>query len=131
MTQSFVNGNLFSACLDVACTALFKNQVRYNASITGTISPGQIADLSSIAVQDIFIWFLVLAIRLDDNASGIIHSARFVVGKPPSTGRSTILLPHPSPTPQKPLTPHSLLPPRLHCCLRHTISWSSQARMST
>ncbi|WOL13198.1 organic cation/carnitine transporter 7 isoform X1 [Canna indica] len=45
----------FSARLDAACTALFKNQVRYNASIIGTISPGQIVDLSGIAAQDLFL----------------------------------------------------------------------------
>ncbi|WOK98772.1 hypothetical protein Cni_G07484 [Canna indica] len=45
----------FSACLDAACTALFENHVRYNASIIDTISPSQITDLSGIAAQDLFL----------------------------------------------------------------------------
>ncbi|WOL15571.1 hypothetical protein Cni_G24352 [Canna indica] len=64
----------FEARLDAApCTARFESDVRYNATITGTISPGQIAGLSGVSALDLFLWFLVRAIRVDDQTSGIIH----------------------------------------------------------
>ncbi|XP_074585743.1 uncharacterized protein LOC141841468 [Curcuma longa] len=72
---------LFQARLDAPCTATFESEVRYNASVVGTISHGQIAALSGISAQDLFLWFPVLAIRLDDNTSGIIHFDVGVVDK--------------------------------------------------
>ncbi|KAG6509787.1 hypothetical protein ZIOFF_027793 [Zingiber officinale] len=71
----------FQAGLDAPCTATFESEVLYNASISGTISPGQIAALSGMSAQDLFLWFPVLAIRLDDNSSGIIHFDVGVVDK--------------------------------------------------
>ncbi|RZS19079.1 hypothetical protein BHM03_00051467 [Ensete ventricosum] len=74
-------GGRFRARLDAPCTAKFESEVRYNATLAGTISPGQIAALSGVSAQDLFLWFPVLAIRLDDNASGIIHFDVGVVDK--------------------------------------------------
>lgn len=71
----------FEARLDAPCTAMFESEVRYNATVAGTISPGEIAGLSGVAAQDLFLWFLVRAIRLDDQASGIIHFDVGVVDK--------------------------------------------------
>ncbi|URE27186.1 hypothetical protein MUK42_34303 [Musa troglodytarum] len=71
----------FEARLYAPCTAKFESEVRYDASIVGTISPGQIAGLSGVAAQDLFLWFPVRAIRLDDQASGIIHFDVGVVDK--------------------------------------------------
>ncbi|WOK93172.1 hypothetical protein Cni_G01865 [Canna indica] len=52
---------------------------------TTPASPGTIPRpdrrFSGIAAQDLFLWFPVLAIRLDDNASGIIHFDVSVVDK--------------------------------------------------
>ncbi|KAG6508614.1 hypothetical protein ZIOFF_033993 [Zingiber officinale] len=71
----------FEVRLPSPCTAKFDGEVLYNATVSGTISPGQIASLSGIAAQDLFLWFLVRAIRLDDQASGIIHFDVGVVDK--------------------------------------------------
>ncbi|WOL03698.1 hypothetical protein Cni_G12418 [Canna indica] len=71
----------FVAVLEASCTAKFESEVRYNASVSGTISPGQIAGLSGVAAQDLFLWFPVRAIRLDDPSSGIIHFDVGVVDK--------------------------------------------------
>ncbi|CAL9108146.1 unnamed protein product [Musa textilis] len=80
--EFYVDGEgRFEARLDAPCTAKFESEVRYNASVAGTISPGQIAGLSGIAAQDLFLWFPVRAIRLDDQASGIIHFDVGVVDK--------------------------------------------------
>ncbi|CAL9037788.1 unnamed protein product, partial [Musa banksii] len=80
--EFYVDGEgRFEARLDAPCTAKFESEVRYNASVAGTISPGQIDGLSGIAAQDLFLWFPVRAIRLDDQASGIIHFDVGVVDK--------------------------------------------------
>ncbi|CAL9152801.1 uncharacterized protein LOC135680499 [Musa acuminata AAA Group] len=80
--EFYVDGEgRFEARLYAPCTAKFESEVRYNASIVGTISPGQIAGLSGVAAQDLFLWFPVRAIRLDDQASGIIHFDVGVVDK--------------------------------------------------
>ncbi|XP_074570540.1 uncharacterized protein LOC141827200 [Curcuma longa] len=71
----------FEVRLPSPCTAKFDGEVLYNATVSGTISPGQIASLSGVAAQDLFLWFLVRAIHLDDQASGIIHFDVGVVDK--------------------------------------------------
>ncbi|XP_042428730.1 uncharacterized protein LOC122015770 [Zingiber officinale] len=77
-----INGDgRFEVRLPSPCTAKFDGEVLYNATVSGTISPGKIASLSGISAQDLFLWFLVRAIRLDDQASGIIHFDVGVVDK--------------------------------------------------
>ncbi|KAG6480117.1 hypothetical protein ZIOFF_063595 [Zingiber officinale] len=71
----------FEARLDTPCIANFESEMRYNASVAGTISAGQIAGLTGVAAQDLFLWFPVLAIRLDNQTSGIIHFDVGVVDK--------------------------------------------------
>ncbi|RWW13697.1 hypothetical protein BHE74_00059547 [Ensete ventricosum] len=80
--EFYVDGEgRFEARLYAPCTAKFESEVRYNASIVGTISPGQIAGLSGVAAQDLFLWFPVRAIRLDEQTSGVIHFDVGVVDK--------------------------------------------------
>ncbi|KMZ66835.1 hypothetical protein ZOSMA_288G00360 [Zostera marina] len=55
------------------CTANFENDVRYEPNVTGTISYGQIADLTGISAQELFLWFPVKGIRVDVPNSGIIY----------------------------------------------------------
>ncbi|KAJ8505586.1 hypothetical protein OPV22_006472 [Ensete ventricosum] len=83
------------------CATKFESVVRGNATLAGTIFPGQIPALSGFSAQDIFLWFPVLAIGLDDNASGIIHLDVGVVNKrfplslfefPPDCTRSPLSL---------------------------------------
>ncbi|XP_074556214.1 uncharacterized protein LOC141812057 [Curcuma longa] len=71
----------FEVRLPSPCTAKFEGEVLYNTTVSGTISPGQIASLFSVAAQDLFLWFLVRAICLDEQASGIIHFDVGVVDK--------------------------------------------------
>ncbi|KAG6528763.1 hypothetical protein ZIOFF_010948 [Zingiber officinale] len=71
----------FEAQLEAPCVAKFESEMRYNASVAGTISSGQIAGLSGVAAQDLFLWFPVRAIRLDNQTSGIIHFDVGVVDK--------------------------------------------------
>ncbi|RWW42278.1 hypothetical protein BHE74_00052186, partial [Ensete ventricosum] len=69
------------------CATKFESVVRGNATLAGTIFPGQIPALSGFSAQDIFLWFPVLAIGLDDNASGIIHLDVGVRHHPPRRRR--------------------------------------------
>lgn len=65
----------FEVRLDAACTAKFESQseVRFNSTVSGTLSYGQIAALSGVAAQELFLWFPVLGIRVDIPSSGLIY----------------------------------------------------------
>jgi Protein of unknown function, DUF538 len=63
----------FEATIDSPCTATFENDVHYNRTISGTLSYGEIASLSGVSAQELFLWFPVLAIRVDVPSSGIIY----------------------------------------------------------
>ncbi|KAM0931248.1 hypothetical protein ACQ4PT_000327 [Festuca glaucescens] len=95
----------FEASLEAPCTAKAEVDLRYNATVTGEISYGQISNLSGIYAQDLFLWFAVLSIRVDVPSSGVIYFDVGVVFKhfplsffeapPPCVPTSFILLgPH-------------------------------------
>ncbi|XP_008787737.1 uncharacterized protein LOC103705697 [Phoenix dactylifera] len=65
----------FEVRLDAACTAKFESQseVRFNSTVAGTLSYGQIAALSGVAAQELFLWFPVRGIRVDIPSSGLIY----------------------------------------------------------
>ncbi|XP_010927630.3 uncharacterized protein At5g01610 [Elaeis guineensis] len=65
----------FEVRLEAACTAKFESQseVRFNSTVAGTLSYGQIAPLSGVAAQELFLWFPVRGIRVDIPSSGLIY----------------------------------------------------------
>ncbi|KAG1363401.1 hypothetical protein COCNU_11G002280 [Cocos nucifera] len=65
----------FEVRLEAACTAKFESQseVRFNSTVSGTLSYGQIAPLSGVAAQELFLWFPVRGIRVDIPSSGLIY----------------------------------------------------------
>uniref|UniRef100_A0A5B7CD85 Uncharacterized protein n=1 Tax=Davidia involucrata TaxID=16924 RepID=A0A5B7CD85_DAVIN len=63
----------FEFHLEQACDAKFETQVRYDWNVSGTLRYGQIAELSGVAAQDLFLWFPVKGIRVDIPSSGIIY----------------------------------------------------------
>lgn len=71
----------FEARLDAPCTARFEVGLRYNATVSGVISPGQIAAISGVAAQDLFMWFPVHDIKVDIPSSGVIYFNVGVVKK--------------------------------------------------
>ncbi|KAA8550539.1 hypothetical protein F0562_002223 [Nyssa sinensis] len=66
------SGN-FEAHLDQACNAKYENELHYDRNISGTLTYGQIAGLSGITAQDLFLWFPVKGIRVDIPSSGLIY----------------------------------------------------------
>ncbi|XP_066310542.1 uncharacterized protein At5g01610-like [Miscanthus floridulus] len=71
----------FEAQLEAPCTARFEVGLRYNATVTGVISPGQIAAISGVDAQDLFMWFPVHDIKVDIPSSGVIYFNVGVVKK--------------------------------------------------
>ncbi|KAJ1286773.1 hypothetical protein BS78_03G377500 [Paspalum vaginatum] len=71
----------FEAALDAPCTARFQVGLRYNVSVAGVISPGQIAAISGVSAQDLFMWFPVRDIKVDIPSSGVIYFNVGVVKK--------------------------------------------------
>ncbi|CAD6235370.1 unnamed protein product [Miscanthus lutarioriparius] len=71
----------FEAQLEAPCTARFEVGLRYSATVTGVISPGQIAAISGVAAQDLFMWFPVHDIKVDIPSSGVIYFNVGVVKK--------------------------------------------------
>ncbi|KAK7817634.1 hypothetical protein CFP56_042601, partial [Quercus suber] len=59
--------------LDQACNAKFESQLHYDRNISGTLSFGQIAGLSGVSAQELFLWFPVKGIRVDIPSSGLIY----------------------------------------------------------
>ncbi|CAI9759290.1 unnamed protein product [Fraxinus pennsylvanica] len=55
------------------CAAKFETAVRYECDIKGTIAYGQIANLSGLAAQELFLWLPVKSIRVDVPSSGLIY----------------------------------------------------------
>uniref|UniRef100_A0A6V7QYH3 Uncharacterized protein n=1 Tax=Ananas comosus var. bracteatus TaxID=296719 RepID=A0A6V7QYH3_ANACO len=66
-------GGKFEAVLEAPCTAKFESVVHYNATVSGALSYGEIAPLSGVSAQELFLWFPVLGIRVDVPSSGLIH----------------------------------------------------------
>ncbi|XP_039850466.1 uncharacterized protein LOC120709028 isoform X2 [Panicum virgatum] len=82
----------FEAELEAPCIARFEVDLRYNATVAGVISSGQIASISGVAAKDLFMWFRVQDIRIDDSSAGVIifnvgvvkkHFPRAVFDAPP------------------------------------------------
>ncbi|MCL7035068.1 hypothetical protein MKW94_000904 [Papaver nudicaule] len=63
----------FEVHLDEACNAKFENVVHYDRNVTGTLSYGQIRELTGIQAQELFLWFPVNGIRVDIPSSGLIY----------------------------------------------------------
>ncbi|PKA61737.1 hypothetical protein AXF42_Ash008567 [Apostasia shenzhenica] len=59
--------------LEEDCTAKFETKVRYDRNFTGSLSYGQIAAISGIYSQELFLWLPVLGIRVDIPSSGLIY----------------------------------------------------------
>ncbi|XP_030935054.1 uncharacterized protein LOC115960343 isoform X2 [Quercus lobata] len=66
------NGH-FQVYLDQACNAKFESQLHYDRNVSGTLSFGQIAGLSGVSAQELFLWFPVKGIRVDIPSSGLIY----------------------------------------------------------
>jgi Protein of unknown function, DUF538 len=78
---SLSDDGIFVASLNQSCTAKLDNAVKYNATITGALSYGQIGSISGVSAQDLFLWFPVLGIRVDVPSSGVIYFDVGVVNK--------------------------------------------------
>ncbi|XP_020570935.1 uncharacterized protein LOC110018051 [Phalaenopsis equestris] len=63
----------FEVHLDEECTAKFETDVHYARNITCTVSYGQIASISGLSAQELFLWFPVRGIRVDIPSSGLIY----------------------------------------------------------
>ncbi|KAI3771402.1 hypothetical protein L6452_02566 [Arctium lappa] len=71
----------FQVHLDEACNAKFEDELHYDRNVSGTLTYGQIAGLSGISAQDLFLWFPVKEIRVDVPSSGLIYFDVGVVSK--------------------------------------------------
>ncbi|PKI66918.1 uncharacterized protein LOC116211575 [Punica granatum] len=71
----------FQVNLPQPCNAKFENQVHYDFNVTGTLSPGQIGELSGVSAQELFLWFPVKGIHVDVPSSGLIYFDVGVVDK--------------------------------------------------
>lgn len=63
----------FEVHLDQECNAKYENELHYDRNVSGTLSYGQIAGLSGLSAQDLFLWFPVKEIRVDIPSSGLIY----------------------------------------------------------
>ncbi|XVF07003.1 hypothetical protein REPUB_Repub06bG0100300 [Reevesia pubescens] len=71
----------FQVNLTQPCNAKFENQMHYDFNISGVLSFGKIANLSGVSQQELFLWFPVISIRVDDPSSGLINFDVGVVDK--------------------------------------------------
>ncbi|XP_062084122.1 uncharacterized protein LOC133790484 [Humulus lupulus] len=74
------SGN-FQVLLNQPCNAKFENQVHYDFNVSGTLTFGQIGNLSGVTAQELFLWFPVKGIRVDVPSSGLIYFDVGVVDK--------------------------------------------------
>ncbi|XAR65799.1 hypothetical protein NMG60_11011747 [Bertholletia excelsa] len=63
----------FEFLLNEACNAKFETHVHFDWNVSGILSIGQIAKLTGISAQDLFLWFPVKGIRVDIPSSGLIY----------------------------------------------------------
>lgn len=73
--------NRFYVNLTQPCNAKFENQLHYDLNISGVLSSRKIANLSGMSQQELFLWFPVISIRVDDPRSGLINFDVGVVDK--------------------------------------------------
>lgn len=71
----------FQINLTAPCDAKFENQFHYDFNISGYLSMGKIGELSGVSQQELFLWFPVKCIRVDDPSSGLIYFDVGVVDK--------------------------------------------------
>ncbi|XVE90624.1 hypothetical protein DITRI_Ditri20bG0092700 [Diplodiscus trichospermus] len=71
----------FQVILTQPCNAKFENQLHYDFNISGVLSFGKIANISGVSQQELFLWFPVISIRVDDPRSGLINFDVGVVDK--------------------------------------------------
>ncbi|XP_012463085.1 uncharacterized protein LOC105782708 [Gossypium raimondii] len=75
------NTNRFHVNLTHPCNSEFEIQLHYDFNISGVLSFGKIANLSGVSQQELFLWFPVINIRVDDPTSGLINFDVGVVDK--------------------------------------------------
>ncbi|KAI3750841.1 hypothetical protein L2E82_21701 [Cichorium intybus] len=63
----------FEVHLNRSCNTKFETSVRFDWNFSGSLSYGQISNLSGIAAKDLFLWFPVKDIHVDVPTSGIIY----------------------------------------------------------
>ncbi|KAF8097934.1 hypothetical protein N665_0279s0063 [Sinapis alba] len=63
----------FTVALPVPCDAKFENQFHFDYNITGVLSDGRIGNLSGVTQKELFLWFAVKGIHVDQESSGLIH----------------------------------------------------------
>lgn len=59
--------------MEQSCDTKFETHVRYDFNVSGTLSFGQIDEISGVVAQDLFLWFPVKGIRVDIPSSGLIY----------------------------------------------------------
>lgn len=78
---TFDDSGRFEVHLDQACNSKFENEFHYDRNVSGTLTFGQINQVSGISAQDLFMWFTVKEIRVDIPSSGLIYFDVGVVHK--------------------------------------------------
>ncbi|KAE8733381.1 Biotin carboxyl carrier protein subunit of of Het-ACCase (BCCP1) [Hibiscus syriacus] len=73
--------NRFQVNLTQPCNSNSQVQFHYDFNITGILSSRKIANLSGMSQQELFLWFPVINIRVDDPDSGLINFDVGVVDK--------------------------------------------------
>ncbi|KAK8591829.1 hypothetical protein V6N13_031855 [Hibiscus sabdariffa] len=73
--------NRFQVNLTQPCNSDSEIQFHYDFNITGILSSRKIANLSGMSQQELFLWFPVITIRVDDPDSGLINFDVGVVDK--------------------------------------------------
>lgn len=83
ITEYYVDptSGFFQINLTEPCDAKFENQFHYDFNISGYLSMGKIGELSGVSQQELFLWFPVRCIRVDDPSSGLIYFDVGVVDK--------------------------------------------------
>ncbi|GMY13900.1 hypothetical protein FCV25MIE_09139 [Fagus crenata] len=73
--------SLYQITLPYPCIANFENKLHYDPNISFYLTQSHIANLSGISTQELFLWFPVKGIRVDEPSSGVIHFDVGVVDK--------------------------------------------------
>ncbi|KAE8702695.1 putative Phytochrome kinase substrate 4 [Hibiscus syriacus] len=73
--------NRFKVNLTQPCNSDSQIQFHYDFNITGILSSRKIANLTGMSQQELFLWFPVINIRVDDPDSGLINFDVGVVDK--------------------------------------------------
>ncbi|CAN1176745.1 hypothetical protein LINPERHAP2_LOCUS32708, partial [Linum perenne] len=71
----------FHINLTQPCDVKLQNQLHCDFNISDLLSFGRIEEISGISQQELFLWFPVKGIRVDDPTSGLIHFDVGVVDK--------------------------------------------------